>query len=56
MKPTPKRALHPKLAQRAAATKAAHAHLTANKPGYAKLPMAEKMKHMQAHVRKTGGL
>ena len=48
------RPLHPALAQRASATKAAHAHLTRHMPGYAGLPMAQKMRHMQAHVRKQG--
>lgn len=49
-----KRALHPKLAAHGAKVKAAHAHLTATKPGFAKLPPADRFKSVQAHIRKGG--
>lgn len=51
-----KRVLHPKMVTHAAAVKSAHAHLVATKPGFAKLKPADRFKHVQAHVRKTGGL
>lgn len=49
-----KRVLHPKMVTHAAAVKAAHAHLTANKPGFAKLKPADRFKHVQAHIRRGG--
>ncbi len=46
-----KRALHPALAARAVAVKAAHAHLSATVPGFrSKLP-AEQFAHTQRHIR-----
>ena len=48
-----KRPLHPKLAAHGLKVKRAHAHLLANKPGYAKLQMAQRMTHIQAHIRQT---
>lgn len=54
-KPAHVRYLHPALAQRAAHVKAAHAHLTKTVPGFAKLPMPEKMRLHQAHIRTRYG-
>jgi hypothetical protein len=47
-----KRALHPKMVERAAAVKHAHAHLTKTVPGFLKLPGHQQLKHTQAHVSK----
>lgn len=49
-----KRVLHPKLAQRAAAVKVAHAHLSRNMPGFNTLKPAQRFTHVQAHIRKSG--
>lgn len=48
----PKRTLHPKMVQRAAAVKAAHAHLSKTVPGFTQLPGHQQLKHTQAHVSK----
>jgi hypothetical protein len=45
--------LHPALVAHGQKVKAAHAHLTATKPGYAQLPMKQRMTHIQDHIRKT---
>lgn len=50
-----KRVLHPALQKRAAAVKAAHAHLSATKPGFRAMKPHEQFRHTQAHVRKAGG-
>lgn len=49
-----KRILHPKLAAHGQKVKAAHAHLTANQPGFTALPMHHKMRAVQAHIKKGG--
>lgn len=55
MKRTPApRVLHPKLAAHGQKVKAAHAHLTANMPGFNALPKAPRMAAVQAHIRKGG--
>ena len=50
----PKRVLHPKMVEHGQKVKAAHAHLTANLPGFAAQPMPAKMAAVQAHIRKGG--
>jgi hypothetical protein len=45
------RRLHPTMTARAAAVKAAHAHLTATQPGFRALPGHEQLRATQAHVR-----
>lgn len=50
-----KRALPPKLAAHGAKVAAAHAHLTATKPGFARLKPAQRFAQVQAHIRKGGG-
>lgn len=52
--PAPKRVLHPKLAAHGQKVKNAHAHLGANMPGFKALPMPERMKAVQAHIKKGG--
>lgn len=49
-----KRVLHPALAAHGQKVKAAHAHLSANVPGFKEQPMPAKMKAVQAHIRKGG--
>lgn len=51
-KPT-KKALHPKMAERAAHVKAAHAHLAKHAPGFALLTPSQRMTAVQAHVTHT---
>ncbi len=46
-----KRALHPALAARAVAIKAAHAHLSATVPGFRSHPPAVQFAHTQRHIR-----
>jgi hypothetical protein len=42
--------LHPALQQRAQAVKAAHAHLKANIPNFARLPGRDQIQHAQRHA------
>lgn len=54
-----KKPLHPAMQQRAAAVKAAHAHLTKTVPGFRSQPGHQQLRQTQAHVAKTlkrGGL
>lgn len=48
-----KRVLHPALKQRAAAVKAAHAHLSKTVPGFSQLHPHARVKQVQAHVTRT---
>lgn len=50
---TKPRVLHPALVARAAAVKAAHAHLAATVPGFKLKSGAEQIAHVQRHVTKT---
>lgn len=50
----PKRKAHPALTKRAAAIKAAHAHLSANKPGFREQSSRRQFQQVQAHVRRQG--
>jgi hypothetical protein len=47
--------LHPALAQRAAATKAAHAALVKSEPGFRSLPAREQFQRVQRVLRAKGG-
>lgn len=49
-----KKPLHPTMVKRAAAVKAAHAHLTATVPGFRQMPGHAQLAATQAHIRKTG--
>jgi hypothetical protein len=49
-----KRILPPKLVEHGQKVKAAHAHLTANQPGFKALPMPHKMRAVQAHIKRGG--
>jgi hypothetical protein len=48
-----KRTLHPTLAARAQAVKAAHAHLSKTVPGFRTLPGHQQLRHTQRHVART---
>lgn len=48
-----KRPLPPAFKARAAAVKAAHAHLSKTVPGFRAKPGHEQLRHTQAHVTKT---
>lgn len=50
-----KRTLHPALKARAAAVKAAHAHLTRTMPGFRALPGHQQLAHTQRHVDRNRG-
>lgn len=50
-----KKTLHPAMKQRAAAVKAAHAHLSKTVPGFAQQHPHERIRQTQAHVKKKGG-
>lgn len=52
----PKRILHPKLAAHGLKVKAAHVHLGATMPGFKALPMPEKMRAVQAHIKTHKGV
>lgn len=51
--PKPPRTLHPALKARAAAVKAAHAHLSRTMPGFRTQPGHMQLAQTQAHVTKT---
>ena len=48
------RPMHPKMVARAAATKAAHAHLARTVPGFRQLPGREQIARTHAHVSRGG--
>lgn len=50
----PQRVLHPALVAHGQKVKAAHAHLSANVPGFRSQPMPVRMKAIQNHIRKGG--
>lgn len=50
-----KKTLHPSMKQRAAAVKAAHAHLSKTVPGFRALHPHERIRATQAHVKRKGG-
>jgi len=48
-----KRQLHPAMKQRAAAVKAAHAHLSKTVPGFSQQHPHERVRQVHAHVNRT---
>lgn len=44
--------LHPSMVAHGLKVKAAHAHLSATRPGFAKMAAGPRMKAVQAHIRK----
>ena len=53
--PTVSRKLHPLMARRAAAVKAAHADLSANHPTFSSLKPHQQFRMTQQHARRFGG-
>lgn len=51
---TPKRPLHPALAARALAVKAAHAHLTKTDPAFRRKSGTDQIRHVHRHLKKAG--
>lgn len=47
--------LHPKMAERAAAVKDAHAHLARTVPGFKALPGKDRLSQVHAHIRAQKG-